>query len=125
MKHVREEMIRRNALFFFAILLLAQISCQKRYQLTPINPTKEYENRLVEIHTKKGLKYKLVEYKITDTHIIGKDKSGQNYEELLSEIDKIIVISRHTKNETAVAIVFVAAISAVLLGVIIYSQIEF
>ncbi len=66
--------------------------------------------RTVKIRTKQGHAYRLIIYKITETKIIGKDKAGQQHEDLLVNIESITVISKHSAGETFLLVAVIAGL---------------
>jgi hypothetical protein len=78
--------------YLFLIVTLIIAGCASRYQLPRIRPTDGYVNRQIEVRTKQGQKHRLVSYQITSTKIVGKDKEGNRYEELIENVQSIIVI---------------------------------
>jgi hypothetical protein len=89
-------------------LILA--GCASRYQLPRVKPTDGYVNRQIEVRTKQGQKYRLISYQITSTKIIGKDKAGNQHEDLIENVQSITVIYKQNVVDVvgAAALIFVA-----------------
>lgn len=103
-------MPRKLLLYLFLIITLILAGCASRYQLPRIKPTEGFVNRQIEVRTKQGQKYRLVSYQITSTKIIGKDKEGNQREELIENVQSITVIYKQNVVEVlgAGAIILVA-----------------
>ena len=96
----------------FTLMLMG---CYKRYQLPRIEPTDEYVSRQIEVFTKSGQSYTLSTYKITETKIIGRDKEDKQHQFLIENIDRVIVINRHTSGEYTFAFLAVVVGSLVII----------
>jgi hypothetical protein len=104
-------MSRKPLPFHLALIVtLILAGCTSRYQLPRIKPTDGYVNRQIEVRTKQGQKYRLISYQITSTKIIGKDKAGNQHEELIENVQSITVIYKQNVVDVlgAAALIFVA-----------------
>jgi hypothetical protein len=101
----------RKLLPFYLFLIFALIlaGCASRYQLPRIKPTDGYVKRQIEVRTKQGQKYRLISYQITNTKIIGKDKEGNQHEELIENVQSITVIYKQNVVEVLGAGAFIFA----------------
>lgn len=107
-------MPRKFLLFYlFLIVTLILAGCASRYQLPRIKPTDGYVNRQIEVRTKQDQKCRLISYQITSTKIIGKDKAGNQHEELIENVESITVIYKQNVMDVlgAGAIIFAALIA--------------
>jgi hypothetical protein len=102
----------RKLLSFYLFLIVPSMlaGCASRYQLPRIKPTDGYVNRQIEVRTKQGQKYRLISYQITSTKIIGKDKAGNQHEDLIENVQSITVIYKQNVVDVvgAAALIFVA-----------------
>ncbi len=101
-------MIRQIFVLFLSLsLLLNHLGCYTSLELSRTKLTEGQVKEKIEVFTKQGKSYVLVKYEITNNKIIGYDRDGKQYEDLLEDVESITIISRLNKKRTIIVATFV------------------
>jgi hypothetical protein len=97
----KKNMLKHSLSFFLSTLLcFTSFGCYVQDQLERPETVQEETKRQAEIRTKQGQVCRLVDYRITETSITGKDEKGNAHEYLLENLVSINFVPDNRPVET-------------------------